>query len=64
MQDLEDIGEYSQDPNLIHAAGRGYYSLKIKLRHSIADVVAIRTGNVADADDHECACRRAAPSGA
>ena len=50
MQDLEDIEEHSQDPNLIHAAGRGYYSLKIKLRHSIADIASDRTGNVTDAD--------------
>jgi hypothetical protein len=37
MRDLDEVNELLEDPNLSHAARRGYYSLKIKLRHSIAD---------------------------
>jgi hypothetical protein len=37
QQDLEDLEALLQDPNLTDAARRGYYSLKIKLRHNIAE---------------------------
>jgi hypothetical protein len=37
MQDLEDLEGLLQDHDLSHAARRGYYGLKVKIRHALAE---------------------------